>query len=161
MADAEKKSRRGRRRPQTETPVQDTDAEMIEADYDEVDDGRGLTAKKGRATTGRRSIQEETERRGIVGRTREYLKGVRSELSKVTWPTRPDVVRLARIVLAATIAASIVLGFISAIFTELFVLGLQDPIWFLLFGVGVVVFYVGYTRWSRNRQSSTTFTSRF
>lgn len=47
--------------------------------------------------------------RGIAG----YLHGVRTELAKVTWPSREDTMRLTGVVLAVTIFFSIALGLLS------------------------------------------------
>jgi len=51
-----------------------------------------------------------------------YLRGVRSEMRKVTWPTRQATVRLTGIVLAVTVAMSITLGLIDWVFSRLFAL---------------------------------------
>lgn len=116
-----------------------------------------ITEAKGRPTPGRRNQSAEVEQRGnfltrpIFGFI-DYLRDVRAELDKVTWPTREDTIRLTRIVLATTIAASILLGIISAIFTELFIIGLRTPA--LLFAV--IVLMVGgavYAIMRSNRSS--------
>ncbi len=143
----EKRSRR-RRRGKAEEEV-----EISEED-------KALTAKKGRATTGRRNPQDEEARRGIIGRSGDYLRGVRSELDKVTWPERHDVVRLTRIVILFTIAASLILGLVSLGLTELFVLGLDNPLVFLIFGIAVAGGIFGYMRWSKARAADTSFNSR-
>jgi preprotein translocase subunit SecE len=150
-AEMEKQGRRRRRRAaQEEEEVQEESAEE-----------RGLTAKKGRATVGRRNPQqEETRKLGLFGRTVRYFRGVQSELDKVTWPSRQDTIRLTRIVLLVTIAAALILGAISFLFTELFVLGLNNPIIFLIAGVVTVVVVFGYTRYAANRGSTTNYSSR-
>lgn len=151
MSDAEKPNRRGRmRRAAVQEP------EVVEEELDEIaeDDSRhALTPKKGRATTGRRNPDEEPVKRGLLGRMRDYFAGVRSELDKVAWPTREDVIRLVRIVVIVTLVAALVLGLVSFGFNQLFAAGLNQPLWFVAFGavVGAVVFVV----WRRNKTRAT------
>lgn len=121
--------------------------EMEEETESELE--RGITASKGRATPGRRSGGEEEPTGNMVTRSAggigEYIEGVRSELAKVTWPTREETQRLSVIVIVVTIISSILLGLISLGFTELFRLGLNNPVIFLVFfivvGVLAFVFY--------------------
>jgi preprotein translocase subunit SecE len=49
----------------------------------------------------------------------EYFRDVRSELRKVTWPTREDVQRLTTIVLIVTAIAALFLGLVSFLFSLL------------------------------------------
>ncbi len=49
-----------------------------------------------------------------------YLKEVRAEMSKVTWPTRDEAIRLTLIVLAATIFMAFFLGVVDWTFDQLF-----------------------------------------
>lgn len=104
-----------------------------------------VTAAKGRATPGRRAQDEhDPAQRGFFGRMIDYVAGVRSELDKVSWPTREQAVLLFRVVLVVTIAAAIVLGIVSFIFNELFAVGLANPIIFVITGaiVGVATFMI-------------------
>jgi|SRR5579859_247991 len=90
-----------------------------------VEENAGITAPKGRPTPGRdgsvahsqnpvfRTIGRFTE--GI----REYIHDVRSELGRVTWLSRPDLLRLSYIVIGVTVASAIFLGAVSFIFGEL------------------------------------------
>jgi preprotein translocase subunit SecE len=120
---------------------------------------KGITTGKGRATPSRRRAEEEEEQEGnVVQRTtgglREYFEGVQSELSKVTWPTREEARRLTIIVLVALIVSSIILGLISAAFTELFRIGLSAPLvlmGFMVVAVGIGVFF--YLRGNRRTSS--------
>jgi len=157
MSEVEKEGRRGRRRrAEAKDIVEETDLNAEEAD-----ESRGLTPKKGYATVGRRSTAlEEPERRGLIVRIREYSVGVRSELEKVSWPTRQDVVRLTRLVILVTVLAALTLGLITLGFNQLFVSGIDNPIIFLVFGV--VVAAVAFFIWRGNRKQggSETFTSR-
>jgi preprotein translocase SecE subunit len=108
---------------------------------------QALNTGKGRATPGRRQQQTEEEApRGIVGRTVDYLQGVRSELNKVAWPNREQVITLFRNVLIVTILAAIILGAISFGFNELFAIGLSQPIVFVVFGAIVAGLTFYFTR---------------
>lgn len=55
----------------------------------------------------------KSENQSFIGNIRSYLSEVRSELNKVTWPTREDVIRLTRIVLLVTLVSSLFLGMLS------------------------------------------------
>lgn len=108
-------------------------------------DGEGRGMAKGRATPSRRQREEEAEEpqgnvatRGLAGFS-EYFQGVRTELQKVSWPTREETRRLVTIVIIALIIASIVLGIISGFFTQLFTLGLDQPLILLGFMVLAIV----------------------
>ena len=124
VGDEQKSGRRrsllGRNRPEEEIEEED----LVEE--------RGVTVGKGRATPGRRQQDEEEDTGNVATRTfggvREYLEGVRSELSKVIWPTREETQRLTIIVIVTLIASAAVLGAISLFFTELFRIGLGSPI---------------------------------
>lgn len=49
----------------------------------------------------------------------QYLKEVRVELTKVTWPTRADTTHLTLIILAASLAVGLYIGGLDFIFTSL------------------------------------------
>jgi len=53
-------------------------------------------------------------------RVARYLKGVRSEMRKVTWPSREATLRLTGIVLAVTVSLSVALGVVDWVFSKLF-----------------------------------------
>lgn len=63
----------------------------------------------------------------LPGDLRLYAEGVRSELRKVTWPTREEATRLTIIVIVALIVTAILLGATVLIYTELFRVGLDRP----------------------------------
>lgn len=134
----EKSGRRRKRRGEVEAEIEE----------DEVEE-RGLTESKGRATPGRR-IQGESEGGNFITRffrgTVEYFGGVRDELRKVTWPTREEMRRLTVIVLLVTIAASITLGLISFAFTELFILGFDNEIVFIIMFAVIIAGFFIYNR---------------
>jgi len=155
--------RRGLRRQAEAEPVdnvEEVDDEQEEYDDDDDSSERGLTEKKGRATRGRRTQEVEVTEtdgnfitrpiRGLGG----YIEGVRAEMQKVVWPTREETRRLTTIVLSVTILSALVLGAVSFVFTELFVLGLKSPIIFaVLFVIALGVFFY-YLRLSNKRGSS-------
>jgi preprotein translocase subunit SecE len=142
--DTQPKRRRWRRgQAEEETQAELENTEVGEDDDEEVD-SRGITAKKGRATPSRRDRERtaEVEETGNVvtrpvNRVSEYLTGVRTELGKVTWPTRQETIRLTTIVLTTTIVSALVLGIVTLLFTELFRIGVSQPLVFL--GVFLVV----------------------
>ncbi|MBW4439395.1 MAG: preprotein translocase subunit SecE [Pleurocapsa minor GSE-CHR-MK-17-07R] len=125
------------------------DAEIIEAD--ESEESRGVTAAKGRATPSRRQREEELDEpqrnffQRLIFNLRDYFEGVRGEIQKISWPTRAEVRRLTIIVLVALVISSIVLGTIAGLFTELFRLGLTNPLLILIFMAGgaVALFFIG------------------
>lgn len=140
--------RSGRRRPAAK-PAEIVAEEVVE------EEAKSLTAAKGRATPGRRQVETTTEtRRGPLGRLRDYLDGVRSELDKVAWPTRQEVTGLFRVVLFVTIAAAIVLGLVAFLFNELFAIGLQQPILFVIVGAAVAAITVVVLRGNRGGAAS-------
>lgn len=165
MADIEKQGRRRRRRVEEEVES----AEEAEALEEDVEDVRGITAAKGRATPGRRNAATQEVAvvtnpilRPFVG-LREYFRGVQSELEKVTWPTREETIRLSRIVLLVTVATSIVLGIISFAFTVLFQVGIDNPIIFVVFFAAVAAVVFAYNRYTNARakvDSSANYNSR-
>ncbi|HEX2906542.1 MAG TPA: preprotein translocase subunit SecE [Phototrophicaceae bacterium] len=131
-----------------------------EGDDEEVDSGKGITERKGRATPGRRALAvEETKSEGnavtrpLMG-IRDYFEGVRSEMQKVVWPTREETRRLTFIVLGVTISAALALGVITLVFNELFTLGLRSPLVFGILFVVILGAYVYYLR-SNNRRTPT------
>jgi preprotein translocase subunit SecE len=157
------KRRRGLRRQAEEVePVDSIEEadELEEADDEDESSGRGLTGKKGRATPGRRTQEvevAETEGNFItrpIRGLRNYLEGVSAEVQKVVWPTREETRRLTTIVLSVTIIAALILGAVSFIFNELFVIGIKSPIIFGVLFVAVLVAFLYYLRQSNKRGSS-------
>lgn len=122
----EEQSRRRRRRRGG-----DEAAEEEETNIEAV----GGKAAKNRATPGRRTTTDEGGGNFITRSyraTAEYLKGVKDELDKVVWPSRADTVRLSRIVLIVTIIASMALGLLSFMYTELFRFGFANELVFVV-----------------------------
>lgn len=157
-----KASRKLRR--QAEAEAEEAVNEVEEYDDDEgdesEDDGspRGLTEKKGYATPSRRQKEEEEDAPQGNALTRpflgigNYIEGVRAELEKVTWPTRGEALRLTRLVLIATIIASIILGLVGFIYNQIFLLGSTTP---LIFGVLLVVVIGGFAYYLRQSNRRT------
>jgi preprotein translocase subunit SecE len=48
-----------------------------------------------------------------------FIKEVRTELAKVTWPTRPETIRLTIIVVAISVGVGLYLGGLDMLFTQL------------------------------------------
>ena len=112
-----------------------------------------VTTRKGRATPGRRTTEthEGNAVTRVLSGTREYFEGVASELQKVTWPTREEAIRLSTIVLVATFLSSVILGLVALGYSELFQVGLSQPLVFLGFFVLVVV--IGFILYRRSNRS--------
>ncbi len=49
----------------------------------------------------------------------KYLRETRAEISKVTWPTRDEWIRLSGIVLAVTVAMALILGITDAVSAQI------------------------------------------
>jgi preprotein translocase subunit SecE len=49
----------------------------------------------------------------------KFIGEVRAEISKVTWPTRADTIRLTIIVIAISVAVGIYLGGLDLLFTQM------------------------------------------
>jgi preprotein translocase subunit SecE len=151
------KPRRRRWRRGQEEEVVEAAAEPEEIEEEEDEETTSLTAPKGRATPGRRQLQQEAEEERGNAITRPlyrlsaYWRDVRSELSKVSWPTREETIQLTRIVLLTTIISALVLGVITLLFTELFRLGLGQPLIFIGLFVIVVALVVMFLRRGEQR----------
>ena len=85
-----------------------------------------------------RKKNKAKEGNSFITGVRTYIQEVRTELNKVSWPERPDVIRLLWIVLATTIVSGLVLGLLSAGFSELIAIGIQLPIIFVVIFVVIV-----------------------
>jgi preprotein translocase subunit SecE len=165
-----KSSRRRRRLAEADQKNQIVAAEDAAEDVDEVEDdeddsdetttSRGLTAKKGRPTPGRRNRVDDEEEGNTVTRTvgglRGYFQDTSEELRKVTWPTREETLRLTGIVLAVTIVCSIALGLISLAFTELVRYGIANPVALVAIFVVFVAAVLGFLYFT-TRSSGTSY----
>ena len=131
----EKQSRRRRLPVIQRTKVEETSQPVGE---------RGVA--KGRPTPSARRRHEAEDEGNLIERTggglASYIEGVRDELNKVAWPSREETKRLTIIVMATLIASALILGIISAAFTELFRIGLSQPV--ILFAVIAVAVVAGF-----------------
>ena len=118
---------------------------------------KGLTEGKGRATPSRRGQKDDGSSSGggnIITRTIGYFQDVRSEIDKVSWPSRPETIRLTRIVIIVTIISSIALGLLSLILSTVVREGLQQPI---IFVVAIVLTIVIAIYWMRRGSVKTKY----
>jgi preprotein translocase subunit SecE len=60
--------------------------------------------------------QNAAPRRSLGARIINYFREARAELSRVTWPSRPEVIESTQVILVFAILAMIVLGLIDTIF---------------------------------------------
>ena len=68
--------------------------------------------------------QQPNRLTGWVGRTREFLVGVREELRKVTWPTRDELIKATRMIVVLSIALGVVIGLMDWVLQLIFVDGI-------------------------------------
>ena len=74
----------------------------------------------------------------VVGPLIGYLKETRAELRKVTWPTRKEAWNLTLVVVAVTVAMSIILGTADSLFSQI-MRGLVLGSWVGIVGAVAVV----------------------
>jgi preprotein translocase subunit SecE len=89
----------------------------------------------------------------VVRSIAAYLRGVASELQKVTWPTREEATRLTAVVLGVTIAFAVTLGLLDLFLSWWFQQGFSkdsEPV-FLAVAAGVAVVVGGTFTLLRNR----------
>ncbi len=91
-------------------------------------------ARRGGAPTG--LLDRIPVVRGIVG----YLRGVASEMQKVTWPSREEATRLTGVVLGVTIAFAIVLGLLDTFFGWWFQQAFSPDSETIFLGIAAAVF---------------------
>ncbi len=87
--------------------------------------GGRTTARPAAPAPSRTPVAVPRPRLGDGGIVR-FFREVRSELRKVTWPTRDEVKNLTVVVVAVSVAVGVVLGGIDAIFEQVFRLLLQQ-----------------------------------
>lgn len=126
---------------------EDDDYDYEDEDGDDVAAGTATTAKKGKPTLSReeaikarqQALQGRAETTPVVGGVVSYFQGVVAEVQKVTWPTREEAWRMTRLVLAVTVAFSLVLGAIDLFYGWWFQQGIDNSATFLLVGAVVAV----------------------
>jgi len=102
----------------------------------------------------RKKTKSKNEDGGLLGPLSgilTYLREVRTELYKVSWPTRPDVIRMTRIVLITTIAFALALGGLSLLLSRYIAFGVGGNEW--IFAVTFVI-VVAATVWKLRDSSS-------
>jgi preprotein translocase subunit SecE len=60
---------------------------------------------------------------GAVAQAGEFVKAVRAELDKVTWPSRPELVKATRMIVVLSIALGIAIGLLDWVLQKLLVDG--------------------------------------
>jgi preprotein translocase subunit SecE len=65
--------------------------------------------------TEEKDIKEKESNGNFIEGVRSYFSDVRTELKKVSWPSREDVTNLTRIVAVVIVLASLVMGLLSAL----------------------------------------------
>jgi preprotein translocase subunit SecE len=76
-----------------------------------------------------KKVKNEDKQPSLLDRIREYFADVRSELNKVSWPSREAIISLTRIVLVVLFVFAIGMGGLAAAITLLVEqIGLQQPI---------------------------------
>ncbi len=63
---------------------------------------------------------------GWVGRTRDFLAGVREEMRKVTWPTRDELTKATRMIVVLSILLGVVIGLMDWLLQLIFVDGIAQ-----------------------------------
>lgn len=138
-------------------------AETVKEKREEEDNQKGLTEGKGRATPSRRKGEtqhthnNEPSGNFIVRSTqsvRNYFGGVRSEMQKVTWPTREETQRLSWIVAIVLVASAIFLGAMAGLFTYIFNMGVDQPIIFIGVFVAFLLVLFGYSRYASKSETA-------
>ncbi len=82
----------------------------------------------------------KNENKSFLANIRSYLGEVRTELNKVSWPSREDVIRLTRIVLLVTAVTSLGLGALSiglTLFLDQF--GFDNPLILVVLFIAIAV----------------------
>lgn len=156
MAQSLKEKREERRRKRQEETAETVDSVEVAA--------KGITEGKGRPTPSRRKgeVTAEPEKSGNFAvrwynGTKDYVLGVRSEIGKVTWPTRDEARRLTYIVTLVLIASAFFLGGLSILFTEIFNLGVTSPWVFMVVFVAFLVLLFVYARFAKRNEASSEF----
>jgi len=84
--------------------------------------------------------KSKNENKSFIANIGSYLSEVRSELNKVTWPTREDIIRLTRVVLLVTLVSSLFLGLLSVGMTIfLDQIGFEFPIILVILFIAIAI----------------------
>jgi preprotein translocase subunit SecE len=123
---------------------------------EEAQEEARVVAGKAKATPSRRDEDDDEKPKGIAGffaGIRAYFEGVQSELKKVIWPTREETIRLTRVVLVMLVLSAIALGLIVLLFTELFRIGLNNPIILIIVMAVAGIIGIALARYSSRFQT--------
>lgn len=102
-----------------------------------------VSARKDRPTPSTR--QAKPQGNGLISRIpvvrsiAAYLRGVASEMQKVTWPSREEATRLTGVVLGVTAAFAVALGLLDTFFTWWFSQAFDPDSEMLFLGIAVVI----------------------
>jgi len=55
--------------------------------------------------------------------SRAFLEGVRAEMRKVTWPTRPELIKATRMIVILALILGVVIGLVDLLLNVIFVRG--------------------------------------
>ena len=124
----------------------DPDEAMTSIDEEaSEDDSRGITAPKGRPTPSRDGeVRSNNVVTRAVNTVRDYINDVRFEMTRVTWLSRPELLRLSYIVLGATAATAIFLGVVSFVFGSLTgAIAQNSTVWAGLISIAIILIVAG------------------
>lgn len=65
-------------------------------------------------------MAKNTAKESLFNRIRQYVRGVRLEMKKVTWPTKKEVTKFTIIVIVLTVALSLIMGLADLGLQQLF-----------------------------------------
>ncbi len=60
---------------------------------------------------------------GAVARFREFLEAVRAEMRKVTWPSRPELIKATRMIVLLSLVLGVVIGLMDWVLQKILVDG--------------------------------------
>lgn len=98
--------------------------------------------------------KDKNQEGNIFTGIRTYIKEVRTEMNKVTWPDRDEVVQMTRLVLLVTILSSLFLGAVSLGLTVGMEYAINNAAWLLIIVFIVIVAGAWYWMFGRNRNRS-------
>ncbi len=81
--------------------------------------GRAAKAKKERASEGKVTYLRDLNEQGWLGRGIQYLKEVKVEFKKITWPSRKQTLATTAAVLSFTLFIAFYLGLVDLILSKI------------------------------------------
>lgn len=64
--------------------------------------------------------KQQTENAGFLQRVQNYIKGVQSELRKVTWPSKKELINYTLIVIVLTLILALIIGLSDVLLNQIF-----------------------------------------